>query len=61
MVADRCVSKDDANIANYYLKPALFSSFSLKVNMFNNMCRIGTMPLYKVVKGDFVIFSVIIY
>lgn len=37
MVDDRCLSKDDANIANFYLTASCFAIFSVLINMLNNM------------------------
>ncbi len=37
MVDDRCLSKDDANIANFYIIRAYSAIFSVLINMLLNM------------------------
>ncbi len=48
MVDDRCLSKDDANIANFYIIRAYSAIFSVLINMFNNMWPVPLIPLYHV-------------
>ena len=45
MVDDRCLSKDDANIANFYIIRAYSAIFSVLINMFNNMWSVPLIPL----------------
>jgi len=51
MVDDRCLSKDDANIANFYIIRAYSAIFSVLINMFNNMWSVPLIPLYHVKEG----------
>lgn len=48
MVDDRCLSKDAANIANYYLITAYLASFYLNVNTFARVLFAHPIPLFVV-------------
>ena len=48
MVDDRCLSKDAANIANYYLITAYLASFYLNVNTFVRALFAHPIPLFAV-------------